>query len=336
MRAITDSTSFATLVQEFFCKYLIAQRGVSGRTVCSYRDTFRLLLRYRQAKSSKPSDHLTLADFDAHLVLEFLDHVENERDNTVRSRNNRLAAIRTFMRYVSLRDPVSLPIAQRVLAIPMKRFDHPGLTFLTVEEMRAIITAPDPLTWSGRRDQLMLATFYNTGARVSEIIGLRWKDVQLSPNQFVQIHGKGRKQRTVPLWKETARQLAEWLRANADAQPEAAVFPNRHGKPLSRNGVETRLRKAVEKASAVFPSLKTKSISPHTIRHSTALHLLQAGVDLTVIAMWLGHESPATTHRYIEANLEMKERALSKLEGIPPKTRRWKPDDRLLAFLDTL
>ncbi len=336
MRAITDSAPFATLVQEFFCKYLIAQRGVSGRTVCSYRDTFRLLLRYQQAKTSKPSDHLILADFDAPLVLEFLDHIENGRENSVRSRNNRLAAIRTFMRYVSLSDPVSLPIAQRVLAIPMKRFDHPSLTFLTVDEMRAIINAPDPLTWSGRRDQLMLATFYNTGARVSEIIGLRWKDLQLSPNRFVQIHGKGRKQRTVPLWKETARQLAEWLQANTDAKPETPVFPNRHRKPLSRNGVETRLRKAVEKACALFPSLKTKSISPHTIRHSTALHLLQAGVDLTVIAMWLGHESPSTTHRYIEANLEMKERTLSKLEGVSAKTRRWKPDDRLLAFLDTL
>src|SRR5438034_1369456 len=276
MNAITDSAPFPTLVQEFFCKYLIAQRGVSGRTVCSYRDTFRLLLRYQQAKTTKPSYQLSLSDFDAPLVLEFLDHLENERKNAVRSRNNRLAAIRTFMRYVSLRDPVSLPIAQRVLAIPMKRFDHPGLSFLTREEMRAIINAPDPLTWSGRRDQLMLATFYNTGARVSEIIGLRWQDVQLSPNRFVQIHGKGRKQRTVPLWKETAKQLTQWLQANAASEAESPVFPNRHGKPLSRTGVETRLQKAVDKASAAFPSLKTKHISPHTIRHSTALHLLQA------------------------------------------------------------
>jgi len=176
MNAITDSAPFPTLVQEFFCKYLIAQRGVSGRTVCSYRDTFRLLLRYQQAKTTKPSYQLSLSDFDAPLVLEFLDHLENERKNAVRSRNNRLAAIRTFMRYVSLRDPVSLPIAQRVLAIPMKRFDHPGLSFLTREEMRAIINAPDPLTWSGRRDQLMLATFYNTGARVSVLSRSTAKD----------------------------------------------------------------------------------------------------------------------------------------------------------------
>jgi integrase/recombinase XerD len=336
MNSVTCATPFARLVQEFFCKYLIAQRGVSGRTVCSYRDTFRLLLRYCHANTKKPPERLTLNDFDAPLVLRFLDHLENERNNTARSRNNRLAAIRTFMRYVSLRDPTSLSIAHRVLAIPMKRFDRPGLIFLTREEMRAIVEAPDPSTWSGRRDQLMFAMFYNTGARVSEIIGMRLNDVQLSPNRVVQIHGKGRKQRIVPLWKETARQLTEWVQSNGASNREAPVFPNRNGKPLSRTGVETRLRKAVARASEAHPALKTRQISPHTIRHSTALHLLQAGVDMTVIAMWLGHESPATTHLYIEANLAMKEQTLSKLQEIPAPRRRWKPSDRLLAFLETL
>ena len=336
MKAVTCGTPFATLVQEFFCNYLIAQRGVSGRTVCSYRDTFRLLLLYGQANTKKPPERLTLDDFDAPLVLKFLDHLEKERKNTARSRNNRLAAVRTFMRYVSLRDPTSLPIAHRVLAIPMKRFDRPGLIFLTREEMRAIIEAPDPSTWSGRRDQLMFATLYNTGARVSEVIGLRLKDVQLSPNRLVQIHGKGRKHRIVPLWKQTAKQLTEWLRLSDTSNPEAPLFPNRHGKPLSRTGVEARLRRAVVLASATHPALKIRRISPHTIRHSTALHLLQAGVDITVIAMWLGHESPATTHLYIEANLAMKERTLSRLREIPAPRRRWKPSDRLLAFLDAL
>jgi integrase/recombinase XerD len=336
MKPVTCATAFPTLVQEFFCKYLIAQRGVSGRTVCSYRDTFKLLLRYCQEKTKKPPERLTLDDFDAPLVLQFLDHLEKERKNTARSRNNRLAAIRTFMRYVSLRDPTSLPLTHRVLAIPMKHFDRPGLNFLSREEMRSIIEAPDPSSWSGRRDQLMFAIFYNTGARVSEIIGMRLKDVQLSPNRLVQIHGKGRKQRVVPLWKQTATQLTQWLQSTAASNPESPVFPNRHGKPLSRTGVETRLQKAVDRAVAAHPSLKSRQITPHTIRHSTALHLLQAGVDMTVIAMWLGHESPATTHLYIEANLAMKEQTLSKLQEIPAPRRRWKPSDRLLAFLDAL
>lgn len=330
----TGVPTFPSLVQDFFMQRLVSQANVSARTVASYRDAFRLLLQYAE-KTGKSATTLTLPDLDASFVLAFLDHLEKQRGNSVRTRNVRLVALRSFLHYAALRDPTALPTIQRVLAIPMKRFNRPLLGFLSREEIEAILAAPDRSTWSGHRDQVMLATFYNTGARVSEIIALRTKDAQLEHNLCLHLHGKGRKERSVPLWKSTAAMIKEWRR-RADARPDAPLFPNRDGTTLSRSGVEKRLRAAVIVAAERCPSLRQRRISPHSIRRTTAMHLLQSGVDITVIALWLGHESPATTHLYLEADLSMKEQALKRVAEPPRKSRRFRPSDHLLAFLDGL
>jgi site-specific recombinase XerD len=241
------------------------------------------------------------------------------------------------MRYAATRDIESLPSIQQVLAIPLKRFDRPLLEYLTQPEMEAILSAPDLSTWSGHRDFVMLSTFYNTGARVSEIIGLRTSDVSLDSVKCVRIYGKGRKERVVPLWKSTVKALKQWLPLAVRAgSPGSPLFPNRTGAALSRSGVEKRLAVAVKQATRQCPSLKGRRLSPHVLRHTTAMHLLQSGVDITVIALWLGHESPATTHLYVEANLAMKERALSMLQEPAIRNLRYRPNDRVLAFLDSL
>lgn len=326
---------FPALLQDFFYQRLINQRNASGKTVASYRDTIRLLLRYAEKRTKKAPVALTPADLDAPLVLGFLDHLEKERGNSVRTRNARLAAVRSFLRYASFRDPAALPTNQRVLAIPLKRFDQPLLGFVSRDEVQAILQAPDPTTWSGRRDRVLLATLYNTGARVSEAIDLRIADVTLGRSASVHIHGKGRKERVTPLWRTTAKLLGGWL-AHQRQDPQAPVFPNRGGQPLSRSGVEKRLDAAVISARERCPSLRGRRVSPHTVRHTTAMHLLQSGVDITVIALWLGHESPVTTHQYVEADLAMKERALRSLQEPPGQALRYRASDRLLAFLDSL
>ncbi|MGH3907951.1 MAG: site-specific integrase, partial [Pseudonocardiaceae bacterium] len=300
---------FPQLVQDFFLRRLVAQRGASARTVESYRDAFELLLGFLEQRTGKPPSALVLADLDAPLVLDFLDHLETVRGNSARTRNARLAAIHSFMRYAALRDPASLPITARVLAIPAKRFDRPMLGYLTREQIAAILAAPDRSTWSGQRDAVLLATAYNTGARVSELTGLRVRDVLLNRQTAVHLHGKGRKQRAIPLWKNTATQLRAWLDKISPA-PETPVFPNRAGAPLTRSGVRDRLNRAVAIAQQRCPSLHDQHVSPHTLRHTTAMHLLQSGTDLAVIALWLGHSSPAITHQYLEANLATKEAVL--------------------------
>lgn len=327
--------SLSTLIQDFFCRRLIAQRNASSQTIAGYRDTFRLLFRYAQEKMKKDPAALQFEDLDADFVLKFLDHLEQERGNSERTRNLRLAAIRSFLRYVSYRLPGSLSTIQEVLAIPQKRFDRPSLEFLQREEMEAIITAPDKSTFSGHRDFVMLMTLYNTGARVSEIIGLRVSDLCLESKASILIHGKGRKQRAVPLWNSTKRHLKKWL---FQLKPDSnePLFPSRCGRSLSRSGVEYRLRLAVKKAAERFPSLEKRQISPHTLRHTTAMHLLQSGVDITVIALWLGHESPATTHMYVEADLTMKEKALKKLQDPSLKSVRYRASDSILSFLESL
>lgn len=333
MRAPT--IAFPALLQDFFLRRLIEQRGVSARTVESYRDAFELLLAFAQRRTGKKACALSLADLDAPLVLDFLDHLESERGNGARTRNARLAAIRSFMSYASVRDPASLPVAQRVLAIPPKRFDKPVLGYLTREEVSALLAAPDRDTWSGQRDAVMLATMYNTGARVSEITDLRVRDVLLDRQVAVHLHGKGRKERAIPLWKSTASELRDWLR-QIDHDPAAPVFPNRAGKPLARSGVRDRLDRAVSKAAQRCPTLQGRPISPHTLRHTCAMHLLQSGVDLAVIALWLGHSDPATTHQYLEADLATKEAALQRLAAPEQPTTRYRPQDKLLAFLEGL
>jgi integrase/recombinase XerD len=331
----TPQVGFAQLVQDFFLRRLVAQRGASARTVESYRDAFELLFGFLQQRTGKPPTALELADLDAPVVLDYLDYLQTGRGNTARTRNARLAAIHSFMRYASVRDPASLPIAGRVLAIPAKRFDRPVLGYLSREQIAAILAAPDRRTWSGQRDAVMLATTYNTGARVSEITALRVSDLLLDRQTAVHLHGKGRKQRVIPLWKNTATQLRVWL-GKINNAPEAPVFPNRSGAPLSRSGVRDRLARAVALAEQRCPSLSGQHISPHTLRHSTAMHLLQSGTDVATIALWLGHSSPAVTHQYLEADLAAKEAVLKHLGDPGPAPTRFHPNDRLLAFLQDL
>jgi len=326
---------FPQLVQDFFLRRLIAQRGASARTVEAYRDAFELLLGFAEQRTGKPPSALSLADLDAPLVLDFLDYLETGRGNTARTRNARLAAIHSFMRYAAIRDPASLPITARVLAIPAKRFDRPVLGYLSREQVAAILAAPDRRTWSGRRDAVLLATAYNTGARASELTALRVRDVLLDRQTAGHLHGKGRKQRVIPLWKPTAAELRAWLDQISSA-PAAPVFPNRAGTPLSRSGIRDRLDRAVAAAGQHCPSLRGQHVTPHTLRHSTAMHLLQSGTDLAVIALWLGHENPATTHQYLEADLAAKQAVLHRLADPSPMPARYQPGDQLLAFLESL
>jgi site-specific recombinase XerD len=239
------------------------------------------------------------------------------------------------MRYAAIRDPASLPITARVLAIPAKRFDKPVLGYLSREQIAAILAAPDRRTWSGQRDAVLLATAYNTGARVSELTGLQVRDVLVDRQTAVHLHGKGRKQRAIPLWKNTAAELRDWLTKRASA-PDTPVFPNRAGTPMTRSGVRDRLDRAVSVAARDCPSLRGQHITPHTLRHSTAMHLLQSGTDLTVIALWLGHSSPAVTHQYLEADLAAKQAVLERLADQSSAPKRFQPTDQLVAFLQGL
>lgn len=327
--------SVGTLLQSYFSEHLIAQRDVSPSTVKSYRDTFRLLLAFAHARThTRPTD-LALHQVDAPLVVGFLAHLEQDRGNSARSRNARLAAIHSFLSFAATRCPTVLPSLQRVQAIPMKRFNRPLLGFLSREEVTALIDAPDCGTWSGRRDHVMLTMLYNTGARVSEITRARVGDLNIHGTPSVRIHGKGRKERAVPLWPSTCGLVRKWIRDGKFA-PDAPVFPNRYGEEMSRSGVERRLATALASAAASCPSLRGRRVSPHTLRHTTAMHLLQAGVDITVIALWLGHESPITTHQYVEADLAMKKRALDRVNQPCGHRGRVIPSDKVLAFLDGL
>jgi site-specific recombinase XerD len=323
------------LVQDFFCRRLIEQQGASRRTIEAYRDAFRLLLAYLPGRLKKPVPALELSDLDAPTILAFLDHLETERQNGPRTRNARLAAVRSFVQYAASRDPTAWPLARRVLAIPSKRYTKPLLGYLTREEMQAVLNAPDVATWAGHRDRILFGVMYNTGARVSEIIGLRRDDLISAEVRSLRIRGKGRKERVVPLWKQTAAAVNRWLK-QLGPPPSDPLFPNTRGQSLSRSGVEDRLAVAVAKAAESCPSLRNKAVSPHTIRHTTAMHLLQSGVDVTVIALWLGHESPETTHQYVEADLKMKEEVLTKVKGLPSQAARFQAKGKLLEFLDSL
>ena len=326
---------FPVLVQDFFVRRLIAQRGASTRTVEAYRDGFELLLGFACQATGKTASALCMDDLDAPLILDFLDHLENERGNTARTRNARLAAIHSFMRYAAVRDPASLPVATRVLAIQAKRFDRPVLGYLSRDQIAAILAAPGQGTWTGRRDAALLAVAYNTGARVSELAALRRRDVLTHRHNAVHLHGKGRKQRVIPLWKTTAAQLRAWL-DQISPEPEAPVFPNRAGQPMTRSGIRDRLDRAVATAEQSCPSLSGKRVSPHTLRHSTAMHLLQSGTSLPVLALWMGHENPATTHQYLEADIAAKQAALGQLTDPAPAATLFRPEDELLAFLEAL
>ncbi|MFM0557870.1 tyrosine-type recombinase/integrase [Paraburkholderia sediminicola] len=335
MTSSDPAVRFSTLIQQFFMDRLIEQRNVSPRTVASYRDTFRLLFSFAENDLNKPPHKLRLVDFNAELILAFLKYLETTRHNAIRSRNARLAAIRSFAHYAALQEPSALPGLQRVLAIPMKRFDRPMVGFLTREEMQCILAAPAANSWRSQRDQVMLATLYNTGARVSELTAMRVRDVVLDRSAYANLHGKGRKERTVPLWADTAKHIRRWLH-QISPDPDQWLFPNRAGGQMTRSGVTDRLKLAATGASIRCPQLKTRSVTPHVVRHATAMHMLQAGVDVTLIALWLGHESAATTHMYIEADLAMKQRALNAIQAPQFKQRRFRPPKDILAFLDRL
>jgi site-specific recombinase XerD len=335
MKSPESPNNFPKLLQQFFLERLMEQRNVSPQTVAAYRDSFRLLLQFAQDHLGKTPERLALIDLDAPLILAFLNHLEGERHNTIRTRNARFAAIRSFLHFAAQQDPTALPVIQRVMAIPMKRFDKPMLGFLSRTEMQAVLDAPDTATWCGQRDRVMFATLYNTGGRVSEITGMRVTDVALEGSAAVRIRGKGRKERSVPLWRTTAAEIRRWL-PHIDSRPDRPLFPSRSGTQLSRPAVMTRLQLAVQSAASACPQLAKRRVSPHSIRHSTAMHMLQGGVDITVIALWLGHESPTTTHMYVEADLAMKERALNAVQPPRLKQKRYQPTDSVLHFLETL
>lgn len=325
----------APLLQQFFLDRLIQQKNASTRTVENYRDTFRLLLTFAQRQLKKKPESLTLEDFNAAFILRFLKYLEQQRHNSIRSRNNRCAAIRSFMHYAALRVPQAAELTHTVLNIPTKRFERPLIGFVSREHMQAIIQAPDASTASGQRDRLMFAMLYNTGARVSELTAMRVADLSFDAGPVIRIHGKGRKERSVPLWSSTATELKRWLHKFPRA-PEQPLFPNRRGTALTRIAVNQRLQLAARRAAERHPQFSKQSVCPHRIRHGTAMSLLQAGVDITAIALWLGHESPLTTHMYVEADLKMKEQALKKLKAPRHAPIRYRPPDRLLAFLQGL
>src|SRR5271166_4199474 len=334
MRDVTapPPPSFPSLIQRFFTEYLVTQRALSPHTIASYRDSWMLFLDFAHNRLGKLPAALCLADIEPNLILEFLNHLEQQRQNTVRSRNLRLTALRAFLKFAARRDVSSLHVIERALGVPMKRFERPILGFLSREEMLAVMGQQGD-TWTSQRDHLLLAMLYNTGARVSEIVGIRVADVVLDGAPCVHLRGKGRKQRSTPLWKTTVQEIRAWLRRNPTLGADAALLPTRDGHPMTRDNVTKRLEIAVAHAADVHPSLAKRRISPHTIRHTTAMHLLQAGVAFSVIALWLGHESTATTHRYVEANLAMKEKALARLQEPDTKMRRYNPPDATMRFL---
>jgi site-specific recombinase XerD len=311
------------------------QRQASPHTIASYRDTFRLLLQFAQKHLRRAPSTLVLEDINAPLVADFLDDLEKVRDVTARTRNLRLTAIHSFFRYVAFEDPARAAQIQRVLAIPPKRFARTLVPFLSRPEVDALLAAPDTRTWSGRRDHALILLAVQTGLRLSELTGLRQQDVHLGTGAHVSVIGKGRKQRCTPLSKNTRSVLAAWLKEPLK-HLEQPLFPNASGSRLSAHGVHYLLAKHVAVATRACPSLKHKRVSPHVLRHTTAMDLLQQGVEQSVLALWLGHESIETTQIYLDANLELKQRVLDTVAPLNGKPGRYRPDDKLLAFLKSL
>ncbi|RQQ43621.1 site-specific integrase [Burkholderia stagnalis] len=332
---MTTRTSFAPLLERFFTQRLMHQRQASVHTIASYRDTFRMLLQFAHKRLKKPPSALALEDIDAPLVMAFLDNLEAIRGVTARTRNLRLTAVHSFFRYASYEAPTHAAQIARVLAIPAKKFDRALIAFLSRAEVDALLAAPDQRTWSGRRDYALMLLAVQTGLRLSELTGLRRDDVHLGMGAHVRVVGKGRKERCTPLSKATRTVLTAWLREPSRA-PDQPVFPNARGSSLSSHGVHYLLAKHVAVASAHCPSLAHKRVSPHVLRHTTAMDLLLEGVEQSVIALWLGHESIETTQIYLDANLELKEKMLAKTTPPDGKPGRFRPDDKLLAFLKGL
>lgn len=329
-------TALAPLLQGFFTERLIRQRGASAHTVAAYRDTWRMLLGFVADRADKPPSQLDLADLDAPLIGAFLDHLQTERGNSVRTRNARLAAIRSLFRFAALAHPDDAETVSRVLAIPPKRFDRALLTYLNEPEVDALLDAPDQTTWTGRRDHALLLVAVQTGLRVSEMTGLAWDDVRLGSRggAHVRCHGKGRKDRVTPLTKDTMAVLREWRAEQHDHT--GPVFPTRTGRALSRDAVEHRIAHHADTAAQRCPSMAKKKITAHVLRHTTAMRLLHAGVDTSVIALWLGHVSVETTQIYLHADLAIKEQALARTRPPSAQPVRYQPPDTLLTWLEGL
>ncbi len=327
-------SALAPTLQAFFTDRLARQRQASLETVAAYRDGLRLLVRFASQLVHKAPSLLDIADLDASLIASFLDHLERERRNSVSTRNARLAAVHSLYRYAALRHPEHAELIQRVLAIPPKRCDR-VLISLTRQEVTALLGSPDRSTWTGRRDHALLQLAIQTGLRVSELIGLTCGDLHFGSGPHVNCRGKGRKNRITPLIAGTVATLKAWLAERAGG-PTDPLFPTRRGRALSRDAVEHRLAKYVATATRTCPTLRTKRISAHVLRHTAAMQLLHADVDTSVIALWLGHEKVETTQIYLHADLRLKERALARTRPAATKPGRFRPSDSLLAFLEGL
>jgi site-specific recombinase XerD len=325
----------AATLQSFFTDRLAKQRQASQHTIAAYRDTLRLLLQFVQQRTGRSPDRLTWDDLDADAVAAFLDHLQSERGNSARTRNARLTAIRSLFAYAALRHPEHASLIARVLAIPAQRFDKATVSFLDELEVAALLAAPDRNRWEGRRDHALMLLAIQTGLRLSELLGLNCGDITLGTGAHVRCEGKGRKQRAVPLTSQVESVLRVWLTERRGLRDEPA-FATRTGRRLSRDAIQRRVSAYAATAATRCPSLNTKSLSPHVFRHTNAMALLHAGVDTTVIALWLGHVDVRSTNAYLHADLEIKERALARVTPTTSPPGRYRPPDRLLAFLEAL
>jgi integrase/recombinase XerD len=325
----------APTLQKFFTDRLLLQRQASPATIAAYRDTYRMLLGFISNRRKLAPATLDFADLDAPTIAAFLTHLETARHNSTRSRNARLAAIHSLFRFAALEHPEHADLIARVLAIPQKRFERTILTFLTKEEIEAILAVPDRDTWIGRRDHALLTLAVQTGLRVAELTSLRRQDLTMTTGPHVRCRGKGRKQRATPLTSGTVTTLREWTKAH-DAQPDSPLFPTRRGTPLSTDAVERLVKRYATAAEMRCPSLATRRVTPHTLRHTAAMFLREAGVDISVIALWLGHESIASTQIYMHADLAVKQRALDRTIPARIAPNRYHPSDALLNYLDSL
>lgn len=328
-------SALAPTLQAFFTDWLVRQRCCSPRTVTAYRDTFRLLLGFTRLKTGKEPSALDWDDLDAPTISAFLDHLETNRHNSARTRNARLAAVRSLFRYASLRHPEHAAVIQRVLAIPQKRCENKVISFLTPVEVEALLDAPDTTRWEGRRDRALMLLAIQTGLRLSEIIGLDCGDVSLDTAAHVRCEGKGRKERCVPLTKSTVAVLRVWLRER-QGRSDDPLFPTHTGRRLSPDAVERRVAAHAATATRRTPSLSDKHLTPHVLRHTSAMQLLQAGVDTSVIALWLGHADSRSTQAYLHADLSIKEKALARIAPASVPPGRYHPPDPLIAFLERL
>lgn len=330
-----STVTLAALLQQFFTDRLSAQMEASPNTIAGYRDTFRLLLRFASEQVGKAATDLSVDHLNATLVGNFLSHLETTRGNSARSRNTRLAAIRSFFRFVAMNEPAYLLHCQRILAMPGKRYVRRTVDFLDPAEMAALSAAPDCSTWVGRRDHAILTVALQTGLRASELVNLRRSDFVSGTGAHLRCEGKGRKQRSTPLRRETVKMLETWLQERAGTD-NAPLFPTHKGTKLSRDALEQIVRRHTIAAARTCPSLSKKRVSPHVLRHSLAMELLRQGVDQAVIALWLGHEKVETAQVYTHADLRIKEQALARMTAQASTPGRYRPDDKLLAFLEAL